>query len=186
MTYPDYTNFGELLTKHEVMATPAEVHGLLCGLLAAGLPADDQSWQVHLNDLFNDGLALPSVLLRNMEKLIETSEKLLHSDQFGFYPLLPSDDEPLDERSEAMAEWVQNFLVGFALVCQELNKAPEDIQELVNDFNQIAHLSLEFDNEDETNEQAYCEVLEYVRVGCMACYNHYALRPSIPSSPTLH
>ncbi|MFM2483224.1 UPF0149 family protein [Celerinatantimonas sp. YJH-8] len=185
-TYPDYASLGELLTKHDVMATPAEVHGLLCGLLAGGLPVNDASWQVHLNELFNDGLALPRALLRNMEQLIQDSERLFRGEYFNFYPLLPSDNDPLDERAEAMAQWVQNFLVGFALICQELNKAPEDIQEVVNDFNQIAHLSLVFDNEDENNEQAYFEIYEYIRVGCMACFNHYALRHSGDDARTLH
>ncbi|MFM2486535.1 UPF0149 family protein [Celerinatantimonas yamalensis] len=186
LTYPDYANFGELLSKHDVMATPAEVHGLLCGLLAGGLPVDDQSWPVHLNDLFNDGFALPRALQKKIEKLIEVSESLYRDNQFIFYPFIPGDNDPLDERSEAMAQWVQNFLVGFALVCQELSKAPDEIQELINDFNQIAQLSLEFDSEDEINEQAFFEVFEYVRVGSMACFNHYALLATHSSSPTLH
>ncbi|CAG9295771.1 hypothetical protein EV690_3157 [Celerinatantimonas diazotrophica] len=185
MTYPDYAEFGEILAEH-IIATPAEVHGLLSGLLAGGLPVDDQSWHVHLNDLFNDGYALPVALQRKIEKLVVVSEQLYRDNQFAFYPWVPSDNDPLDERSEALAQWVQNFLVGFALVCQELSKAPDDIQELINDFNQIAQLSLEFDSEDEVNEQAFFEVLEYVRVGAMACFNHYALRPSNPASKTLH
>lgn len=186
ITYPDYASLGELLTKHDILATPAEVHGLLSGLLAGGLPVDDSSWQVHLNELFNDGLALPRALLREIEELIQTTEKLYKGANFEFYPLLPGDSEPLDERAESMAQWVQNFLVGFALICQELSKAPEDIQEAIEDFNYISRLSLELDDGDDENEQAYFEIYEYVRMGCMACFNYYVLRTANERSKTLH
>lgn len=185
-TYSKYADFVQLLAKYDMLASPAEVHGLIAGMLAGGLPSGEQSWQVHLNDLFNDGYALPVAFQRDIERLVKQTEVLFCSDEFAFHPLLPSDNEPLDERTEAMAQWVQNFLVGFALVCHELAKAPDDIQELITDFNQIAQLSLEIDSEDESNEQAFFEIFEYVRMGAMACFNHYALRPSSPKSATLH
>jgi uncharacterized protein YgfB (UPF0149 family) len=183
---PDYLKLAQQFISHDLQASPAEIHGLMSGLLAGGMPQSDLSWQAHIHELFNNGAALPVALNSQLAALLESIYTALKDPDFSFNPLLPEDDAPLDERAEAMAQWVQNFVVGFALVCQELSKAPEDIQELLSDFNTISQLSMEFESaEDESNEQAYFEVLEYLRIGAMACFNHFCLREA-QDSPTLH
>lgn len=185
LNYPDYTTLADQMTQGELLASPAEIHGLFVGLLAGGMRHDDKSWQLHLNELFNDNMALPVSLNRELGSLMATTHTALSDGQFSFQPLLPDDDAPLDERAEAMAQWVQNFVIGFALVCQELNKAPQDIQEIMSDFNSISQMSTEFDSAGEEDEQAYFEVLEYLRIGAMACYNHFSLIMQ-QDTPTLH
>ena len=60
-----YDQAARLLDEREVMASPAEVHGVLCGLLCGGASDDKSVWQSEINDLLNDGYSLPAPVRNN-------------------------------------------------------------------------------------------------------------------------
>ena len=52
-------------------------------------------------------------------------------------------------------DWSQAFLAGFGVVQQELSKASEELQEMIQDIASITQVSAEFDQEDEENEASF-------------------------------
>jgi hypothetical protein len=80
---------------------------------------------------------------------------------------LPDDDEPLEERTIALGQWCMGFLAGLASGGQ-FNALSEEASEAIEDLQQIARAELTAaeggaeDNEDD--EQALAEIIEYVRV----------------------
>ena len=85
-----------------------------------------------------------------------------------------------------MAQWAQGFLVGFGMVQQALNQASEDVQEVIRDIRDISQLSLDFEQEDEESEIAFTEIVEYLRVSAMLCFNTFSRNMPTPISNTLH
>ncbi|WP_019616435.1 UPF0149 family protein [Psychromonas ossibalaenae] len=183
---PSFEKITQTLEDADLFTNASETHGVLSGLVCGGVKLDDQSWRPHFNDVVNEGLGLP----RNAQKLVESIYgqvvNQFTDDGMGFNLLLPNDDVPLDERAEAMAQWAQGFLVGFGMVQQALNQASDEIQELIRDIRDISQVSLDFEQEDEESEIAFAEIVEYLRVGAMLCFNAFSRKAPAPVSKTLH
>jgi uncharacterized protein YgfB (UPF0149 family) len=61
-----------------------------------------------------------------------------------------------------------------------------DVKEVLTDFADIANLSDEIE-EDETTEQAYFEISEYVRISSLLCFTELGTPPeSKGDSETVH
>lgn len=182
-----YANFSALLTQANIIVDAAEVHGILCGMLAGGMNLDDKNWIAALADVVNqgDGFTL------NAEQGIiamfnQICQELVESD-FALNLCLPDDDQPINARGVALVNWVQGFLLGFGLHQNDLTKCSEDTKEALEDFSQIAKLDEDME-ESEESEQALTEVLEYVRVSTMLCFNELgkSVLDSRQQSPVLH
>jgi uncharacterized protein YgfB (UPF0149 family) len=161
----DYFDLGRALRQLGLHLDAAEYHGALCGMLCVqdsppenlGLEADPPP----------DAGAVPAAreLLRRLQR---DSLEHLHDPESGFMPLLPEDDQTLDLRVEALAQWCQGFLYGLATrPALDLNLASPEVREVVNDLVQISHAGVEGDGDEdaEADENAYMELVEYVRAG---------------------
>ena len=183
--FQEYAQAEQLLEQHDVMASPAELHGILCGLLCGGVAATGKQWLTEFNSLVNDGLPMPSAVRSWLEQLFITTQTALNQ-QTGLELLVPDEDCPLDERLQSISEWVQAFLAGFAVMQQELNRASEELQEMIGDFSNISQLDDEF-QEDEENEASYFVLYEHVKLGAMLAFEEFGKTlPQVEASPTLH
>jgi uncharacterized protein YgfB (UPF0149 family) len=147
----------------------AESHGLLCGLICRGKAdtADDFISQLAAMRLLAEpGGALASVMV----ELWQCTTRQLDDAEMGFELWLPSDDEPLDERTISLAQWCSGFLAGLGSGGQLDSLSPE-AREAIGDLQQIARAELTVppgaDAVSEEDEQAYAEIVEYVRVVAM-------------------
>jgi len=183
---PSFDKISQALEDAELFTNTAETHGVLSGFVCGGVALDDKSWQPLFNDIVNEGMALPSPLKTLISDIYADVVKQCTDDGLGFNLLLPEDEKPLDERAEAMAQWAQGFLVGFGMVQQSLNQASEDVQEVIRDIRDISQLSLDFEQEDEDSEIAFTEIVEYLRVSAMICFNAFSRNTPPPMSNTLH
>lgn len=182
----EYAVVADLMEQHELMATAVEAHGVICGLICGGVVLDNKSWLPYFNDLINDGFGLPAQVRQVMTDLYQGVIENLMA-QKGVELLLPSDETPLDERIDALVDWSQAFLAGFGVVQQELSKASEELQEMIQDIASITQVSAEFDQEDEENEASFLVLYEHVRLGVMMAFEEFGKRPDAPSTaPTLH
>ena len=91
-------------------ATPAELHGGLCGWLAGG-GTDDASWLSAVVEV-QDPMPVTGDAL---ESLRRASAAQLDDRDFAFELLLPAPDATLLARSEALFDWCRGFLGGFGL-----------------------------------------------------------------------
>lgn len=156
----------------EIGQHPVEVHGAMVGLIAGGVEQGRGAWLKPLVELMNDGQALPAELQQLVEELFTDTQARLAERDFGFMPLLPEEEEPLCDRVEAMSLWVQSFLTGLAIIQPGLSKAPEDVREIINDLAAIAQVEIDV-AEDEESEAAYTEIVEFVRMAAIHCYQEF-------------
>jgi len=99
---PDFQHATQLSQGSLDVAELAECHGVLCGLLcreSAGTANDYMHHLAALKLVVNPGDALDAVL----GEVFECTVKQLADEDMGFALWLPEDDEPLEERTIALA-----------------------------------------------------------------------------------
>jgi hypothetical protein len=83
-----------------------------------------------------------------------------------FQLLLPDDDAPLAERAMALSQWCQGFLYGFGTGgAVPRDRLSGEVEEVLRDLTHISQASVETGADAEEEEQAYTEIIEYVRAG---------------------
>jgi uncharacterized protein YgfB (UPF0149 family) len=92
-----------------------------------------------------------------------------------FQPLLPTDDEALSVRTEALADWVQGFLYGLggSTSGATLPLSPQS-SEILADFAEISRAGEVGSEDAELEENAYAELVEFVRVGVQLMHEELA------------
>jgi len=186
-TMVDFATAQADLSSQGIIAHAAEVHGVLVGLISGGQAFEQIEYINIINDLFNNGEGLPSSIKSLVKSLYNEVWQQLLDESFGFQLLLPDDDESLAERSHAMSIWVQGFNLGFGLQQKdtqhiEHSSLSTDVQEVLKDFAEIANLATELE-ESEENEQAYFEIIEYVRLSALMCFTEQGQLPETTSQP---
>ena len=190
-TLPEIGPLEDLLFQLDAAMGAIEAHGALCGMLCAQGSTEASKWLVHvLGEHQGEGNARLQEAAARLMRLYQATTAQINDSEVDFELYLPDDDEPLEDRVEALAVWCQGFVYGLAAggVKQD-TRLPDDSQELIRDFVEISRLgaqSLE-DDEDaaalEQDEVAFTEVLEYVRMGAVLIYEE--LQP-LQASQTIH
>ena len=102
--------------------SPAELHGALCGWLAAG-GADAAGWPALV--MADPALPVPAPG-DPLDRLRGASAAQLGDPEFGFQLLLPEGGKPID-RAGALFAWCRAFLGGFGLA---LDGKPMSVERL--------------------------------------------------------
>lgn len=185
---PDYSAVEQLLNQQGVGLTPAEMHGLISGILCGG--NTDSSWQSLVYDLTNEGLAFNHELattLRNMHSVISNE---LEDDGFLFQLYLPQGETTtVFNRADALAGWVNHFLLGLGVMQPKLEQVKDEPGEAIDDLRNIARLGYDDDEDPEELEMSLEEIIEYVRVAALLCHETFSHeQPAATSAdkPTLH
>jgi uncharacterized protein YgfB (UPF0149 family) len=148
----------------------AELHGGLCGWVAAGgTVAGDWLAQVTA-DPDAPVVANGSVL----QRLREATVAQLEDRSFGFELLLPDGDAPLGVRSGALFGWCRGFLGGFGLAAGAAPPLSEEGTEALADLARLAAATPQDDGDDE-DEQALAEIEEFVRVAVLLLHGDCVL-----------
>lgn len=157
----------------------SEVHGILCGMLCVS-EVEGNAWLRQIIDELPDGHRLTQDTRDSLLDVYERTVVELADEDFGFFPLLPSDNAPLSERTESLGRWCQGLVFGLGLGGVDERRMSAEIKEFMNDIIAISHVGLDTDRVSEEDERAYAEVVEYIRVGVMLIYR--TLRPPVPRS----
>ena len=185
---PGYTLLNQLLNQQGVGLTPAEMHGLLSGLLCGG--NNDSSWQPLVHDLTNEGLAFGHELAESLRSMHSATSDALEDDGFLFQLYLPDgDDVSVFDRADALSGWVNHFLLGLGMVQPKMDKVKGEAGEAIDDLRNIAQLGYEEDEDQEELEMSLEEIIEYVRVAALLCHDTFTRpQPTAPEvqKPTLH
>lgn len=146
----------------------AECHGVLTGWLCAAHGLTREQWLRHVAPGLDTGDVLAQEAAATLEGLRQAAVAQLNDSMLDFQPLLPGDDQPLAERVEALGEWCQGFLLGMSLGgLQDVAKMPGDSGEALRDLVQLSRAASYDVGEDEEDEAAYTELLEYVRTAVL-------------------
>lgn len=186
-TIPGYSTLTSVLSRQGIGMTPAEMHGLISGILCGG--SRDNSWQTLVCDLTNAGEAFPQPLKQPLEQLHGSVAATLESDEFTFQLLLPDDTLSVFERADALAGWVNHFLLGLGVTQPKLDKVTGETGEAIDDLRTIGQLGYDEDEDQKALAESLEEVIEYVRVAALLCHSTFCY-PQAKSDeikkPTLH
>ncbi len=148
----------------------AELHGTLTGLTCAGwLETELDSCQALLgqdtieNSIEND-------LLTGLMGLIRQT---LDAGNLEFRLLLPEDDEPLETRAQALADWCQGCVMDLHHGDRFKTAGLDDeIAQFLSDLGQIGIVQVGNDSPEE-QERALFELEEYTRLGVQMVFEEY-------------
>lgn len=172
MNQATYTEIQRVLTDERSMTDAAEAHGTLTGCLCAAIGYRFEDW---LLEILPEGRARPFAAAALRELYLETSGALEGS-EMEFDLLLPEDEDSLDTRTVALAQWCQGFLYGLGgSAIQDTNGLPGEVGEIVRDLSEITRVGVDIGQSVESNESAYAELVEFVRVGVQLVFEE--LRP---------
>ena len=148
----------------------AEAHGTLCGALAVDAGYDAEQW---LAAVLPDGAAAPAALRSRhlLETAYSETREALAGDEMEFRPLLPADEAPLEQRVAALAAWCAGFLYGLGSGLGPAAGVPEAVSEVVHDFGEISRATVGGEEPEESNEESYAEVVEYLRASTQLVYD---------------
>lgn len=181
-----YKSLNQALAQEQIGMTATELHGLISGMLCGG--NQDASWLALVYNLTNDGAPYSPSLKQLVQTLYDNTKASLEDDNFSFQLLIPQEETALFDQIDDLAGWVNHFLLGLGVVVPELEKAQGDIGEVIDDLRGIGQLGYDEDEDQEELEQALTEVVEYVRMAAMLCYNEFnsGLPTESNDTPTLH
>jgi uncharacterized protein YgfB (UPF0149 family) len=155
-----YLELREIVQDRLSADSVAEAHGTLAGMLCADSNMVCEEWLENVSGW--DGSGGPARDNALLAQLFEETQRRLEDLNFSFEPLLPEDSSPLPERAAALGEFCHGFLAGLGY-SNSKSEWPGECEEILQDFVEISRLSPE--GKDESDEEAYTELFEYVRIG---------------------
>ncbi len=146
----------------------AQTHGLLSGRLAIAGSQSGFDWLTQVLEGTDSGDVLRNECEVMLSALFETTYRQLSERQSEFEPLLPDDDTRASVRATALAHWCEGFLHG--LVSSEHSKALKErlstdpMADIIKDMLQITRAAVANDRDDDATDDAYVQLVEYLRV----------------------
>ena len=147
----------------------AECHGVACGLLVRYPQSGPDAFLLLLTTL--EILAEPGVALREaLVELHHATGRQLADEEMRLALWLPDDDEPLEDRTAALAQWCKGFLAGLGsgqdgrleTLSQEAGEALADLQQITRA--EIGETAGNSPQDKDEEERAFMEIVEYTRV----------------------
>lgn len=165
----DFDELANHLLEQGLEASPSELHGCLSGLLAAGAQTQPERGLDAMAQALD--LTLYGELASQIMQLYTVTAAALQDEEFDFHPLLPDDSVDIAMRTQALTQWCQGFLAGFAHVSAGASGAgaalPEDSGEILRDFAAIAEAAVAEDESEDDSEDSYIELVEYLRFAAL-------------------
>lgn len=166
MNTPDHEEMNEALARVDAAVDAAESHGVLCGLLSANPETPEQAWLVEVLPE-DEGETEDAAVKELLGRLYVDTRRQIADERMGFGLLLPDDESiDLDARVAALGRWCQGYLYGLGAAGASDSTIPGDSAEFIRDLAEIARVTLE-GGADESGEEAYGELVEFVRMGVL-------------------
>lgn len=156
----------------------AQSHGLLSGRLAIAGADIGFDWLSQVLDGTDPQNAQRTECERMLGALFETTYRQFAERLSDFAPLLPDEGDTTAVRATALAHWCEGFLHGLVAGehgedLRERLKA-EPLSDIIRDLLQITRAAVDEDCDEESDEAAYTELVEYVRVAAQLAYEELA------------
>jgi uncharacterized protein len=183
---PSFNDLQSVLAQSHALTDAAEAHGTLVGSLCSSR-CSLADWLAEIlpegrTDAFSN---------HSFRAVFDFTCGTLGDGDLAFQPLLPEDDSPLNARTSALGEWCQGFLYGLGAgtAMPDSPALQGEAAEVVRDLTEITRVDVDPADGEETNEAAYAELVEFVRVGVQLLYVHLQpLREPAPrpASDSIH
>lgn len=177
MNQHGFSEIEQALSVLDAAVSVPEAHGCLCGALCVMPGFSAQHWLRELLPDPAEGGAVPDSLVIDgvLAQVYATTVEALRGEEMSFAPLLPDDELPLTQRIAALAQWSQGFLYGFGIGAPTMSEElPDDVNEILSDFSQIARATDTESTGGDEEEQAYTELVEYLRAAAQLVHHDLA------------
>lgn len=156
----------------------AQTHGLLTGRLAVSGVAAGPDWLLQVLEGTDERNAQRAVCQQMLDTLYQATYWELSERLSEFTLLLPDDQTDAALRTVAMAHWSEGFLHGLVSAqhgdALRDRLAAEPLADIIRDILQITRAELDAATDAETNEAAYAELVEFLRVAAQLAYEELA------------
>ncbi len=156
----------------------AQSHGLLAGRLAVAGPACGEEWLATVLDGVDADSAMRTECANFLSEAFGLAYQQLAERLSEFEPLLPGDAEDAAARATALAHWCEGFLHGLVSTKHgdELKSrlAADPLADIIRDLLHITRAAVGEDDDEEVNEEAYAELVEYLRVAAQLAFEELA------------
>ena len=156
----------------------AQTHGLLTGRLAVSGVAAGPDWLLQVLEGTDERNAQRAACQQMLDTLYQATYWELSERLSEFTPLLPDDQTDAVLRTVAMAHWSEGFLHGLVSAqhgdALRDRLAAEPLSDIIRDILQITRAELDEATDAETNEAAYAELVEFLRVAAQLAYEELA------------
>jgi uncharacterized protein YgfB (UPF0149 family) len=160
---PDFERALSLAGESMDAAEMSECHGAACGLLCRRPDSGGEEF-MRLLELLQ---LLPKVapeLRRTLLELHRATDSQLADEQMRLELWLPQDEEPLEDRTVALARWCSGFLSGLGSEREALGGLSGEAQEALDDLSEIARAGSGGSASTDEDEEAYVHIVEYLRM----------------------
>lgn len=171
----------------------SQTHGLLSGRLAIAGADSGFDWLNQVLEGTNQADALRGECEGLLGTLFATTYQQLAERLSAFAPLLPDDEDSPALRATALAHWCEGFLHGLVGgehgVELRARLQAEPLADIIRDMLQITRAAIDEDSDEASDDEAYFELVEYVRVAAQLAFEELAdLRPGgdEPADDSLH
>lgn len=175
----DFDAAGRLLQSAGASWEAAEAHGAFCGRACLGGAGAIRAWTGGILADSDSADVLHLERAGKLELLAAQTLLALEAGDMGFQLLMPGDDEPLQVRTAALADWCHGFMQGL-VVAGGADEGPqadalesEVVSEILGDLNEITRAGAG-EQADNEAEEAFAELVEYVRVSVQLVYDETA------------
>ncbi len=156
----------------------SQTHGLLSGRLAIAGSDSGFDWLSQVLEGTEQADTIRDECESMLDQLFEATYRQLTERQAEFEPLLPSEDDCTAVRATALAHWCEGFLHGLVAAHHgdelKTRLAAEPLADIIRDMLQITRASADEDDDTESDDSAYTELVEYVRVAAQLVYEELA------------
>lgn len=156
----------------------SQTHGLLSGRLAIAGSDSGFDWLSQVLEGTEQADTIRDECESMLGQLLEVTYRQLTERQSGFEPLLPSEEDGTAVRATALAHWCEGFLHGLVAAHNgdelKTRLAAEPLADIIRDMLQITRASADEDDDTESDDSAYTELVEYVRVAAQLVYEELA------------
>lgn len=183
-----FDQLADLFVEQGALVSPSELHGYLCGQLAAGQRHSPNQWLAEAIELLGvEELSVPGIDTA-LEGLRLSAQSQLETQGFELQLLLPDDDLSVAERADALGVWCHGFVSGYALAGGSPSEGlSADARDALEDFSQIAQIAV--DSDDEESLADFEEIYEYVRMGALLLFsecNRADQSTAVPPGTQIH
>jgi uncharacterized protein YgfB (UPF0149 family) len=178
----DHDQLNDALKRCGASWTAAQSHGLLSSRLAV---AGERGVVESLRQVL-DGSSESDAACKECEVMLgalaHVTRNAFVERLSAFEPLLPDDDDRADIRTEALAHWCEGYLHGLVSgehdATLKARLAAEPLADIIKDMLQITRATVDDDEDEDSHDEAYVEIVEYIRVAAQLFYEELAeLRP---------
>ncbi len=177
-----YGHLDETLTRARALMRAAQCHGVLAGVACLN-PQVIPDWELALYGEWEAGDLLVAECSDFLEALQSRTIEQLADPEFPFSPLLPADEQPLDQRLAALAQWCEGLLFGLGIAgLPNETELPPAAGEFLRDVTEISRVDTQESEADGHADFQYLELIEYLRAGCSLLFEEFA-HPDETSDP---